>query len=181
MLRAARENAERAGVASDIHFQATPMESVTSKRRFGCLITNPPYGQRVGRDYDLEFLYQTIPNVLRKLPTWSHYFLTAFPEFEHTMGRQADRRRKLYNGRIECTYFQYHGPKPVVGKGPEQKSQPAETTAKPASKLPANGANIWPTDNATTETAVEESERVDEAPSAENTSQGMFKASNGKW
>ncbi|MDA7936871.1 class I SAM-dependent RNA methyltransferase, partial [bacterium] len=109
-LRAARENAERAGVASDIHFQATPMESVTSKRRFGCLITNPPYGQRIGRDYDLEFLYQTIPNVLRKLPTWSHYFLTAFPAFEHTMGRQADRRRKLYNGRIECTYFQYHGP-----------------------------------------------------------------------
>lgn len=118
VLRAARENADRAGVASDIHFQATAMESVTSKKRFGCLITNPPYGQRVGRDYDLEYLYQNIPNVLRKLPTWSHYFLTAFPAFERTMGREADRRRKLYNGRIECTYFQYHGPKPVTGKGP---------------------------------------------------------------
>ena len=116
-LKAARENAERAGVASDIHFQAMPMQSVTSKRRFGCLVTNPPYGQRMGHDYDLELLYQTIPNVLRKLPTWSHYFLTAFPGFERTLGRTADRRRKLYNGRIECTYFQYHGPKPVTGKG----------------------------------------------------------------
>jgi len=161
VLRAARENAERAGVASDIHFQATPMESVTSKRRFGCLITNPPYGQRVGRDYDLEFLYQTIPNVLRKLPTWSHYFLTAFPAFEHTMGRQADRRRKLYNGRIECTYFQYHGPRPVVGKGPQQDDQttkptPTLETAPPTSAEPtpttspeptpttSSGDSIWP-------------------------------------
>lgn len=142
VLKAARENAERAGVGSDIHFQSMPMESVTSKRRFGCLITNPPYGQRVGRDYDLEFLYQTLPNVLRKLPTWSHYFLTAFPAFERTVGRQADRRRKLYNGRIECTYFQYHGPKPVVGKGPQQHDQ----TTDP----PTDGSNqVWPREEAT--------------------------------
>jgi len=134
-LKAARENAERAGVASDIHFQAMSMQSVTSKRRFGCLVTNPPYGQRIGRDYDLELLYQTIPNVLRKLPTWSHYFLTAFPGFERTLGRTADRRRKLYNGRIECTYFQYHGPKPVTGKGVEPNNPnedlSADTTDSP--------------------------------------------------
>ena len=118
VLKAARENATQAGVADDIHFQAGPMEEVTSKRRFGCLISNPPYGQRIGRDRDLELLYQSIPQVLRKLPTWSHYFLTAFPGFERAVGRTADRRRKLYNGRIECTYFQFHGPKPVTGKGP---------------------------------------------------------------
>ena len=190
VLRAARENAERAGVAADIHFQAAPMESVTSKRRFGCLITNPPYGQRVGRDYDLEFLYQTIPNVLRKLPTWSHYFLTAFPAFEYTMGRQADRRRKLYNGRIECTYFQYHGPKPVVGKGPEQKNQTAEPAAKSAPESTTSGASIWPTENtepetgskdsssadensSVTDSSVEQSSSVDESPATGNTSQDV--------
>ena len=177
VLRAARENAERAGVACDIHFQAAPMESVTSKRRFGCLITNPPYGQRVGRDYDLEFLYQTIPNVLRKLPTWSHYFLTAFPAFERTMGRPADRRRKLYNGRIECTYFQYHGPKPVVGKGPEQKNRTTEPATKSAS--PTSGPSTWPTEGTGPETSVEysssvkEDSNVDESPTAENSSEVM--------
>jgi 23S rRNA (guanine2445-N2)-methyltransferase / 23S rRNA (guanine2069-N7)-methyltransferase len=121
VLKAARENAERAGVSQDIHFQVKSMEEVSSKRRFGCLITNPPYGQRIGRDHDLEMLYETIPHVLRKLPTWSHYFLTAFPRFERTVGRQADRRRKLYNGRIECTYYQFHGPRPVQGKGQAQR------------------------------------------------------------
>lgn len=168
VLRAARENAERAGVASDIHFQAAPMESVTSKRRFGCLITNPPYGQRVGRDYDLEFLYQTIPNVLRKLPTWSHYFLTAFPAFEHTMGRQADRRRKLYNGRIECTYFQYHGPKPVIGKGPGQKTQEAEPAT--GTRSPQPDTNNRPASQTTSDTAVEQNSGVDEAPTTERSS-----------
>jgi 23S rRNA (guanine2445-N2)-methyltransferase / 23S rRNA (guanine2069-N7)-methyltransferase len=92
------------------------MDEVTSKKRFGCLITNPPYGQRIGRDHDLEMLYQAMPDVFRKLPTWSHFILTAFPDFERTIGRNADRRRKLYNGRIECTYFNFHGPKPVTTK-----------------------------------------------------------------
>ena len=124
VLRAARDNAVRAGVADDIHFQDGSMENVTSKRRFGCLITNPPYGRRITgqsvyaggsqKDWELDELYRSIPEVLRHLPTWSHYFLTAYPTFEKTMGRQADRRRKLYNGRIECTYFQFHGPKPLA-------------------------------------------------------------------
>lgn len=114
VLRSARENAERAGVASDIHFQEGSFETLSSKRRFGCLITNPPYGERIGGDYELDDLYRSIPDVLRKLPTWSHYFLTAYPQFESIVGRPADRRRKLYNGRIECTYYQFHGPRPVV-------------------------------------------------------------------
>ncbi len=116
-LQAARENAVRAGVADDIHFQCGAMQQLTSRRRFGCLITNPPYGQRIGAG-ELEDLYRSIPHVLAKLPTWSHYFLTAYPGFERIVGRPADRRRKLYNGRIECTYYQFHGPKPVVGQHP---------------------------------------------------------------
>ena len=124
VLRAARENAERAGVADDIHFQSGAMQRLTSKRRFGCLITNPPYGERIGEIRELNELYEQIPHVLRNLPTWSHYILTAFPRFEQTVGRTADRRRKLYNGRIECTYYQYHGPKPIVGETPAADTEP---------------------------------------------------------
>ncbi|TWT82886.1 Ribosomal RNA large subunit methyltransferase K/L [Planctomycetes bacterium CA13] len=134
VLRSARENAERAGVAGDIHFHAQPMDELTSKRRFGCLITNPPYGLRIGSESyrekrELDALYESIPHVLRKLPTWSHYFLTAYPRFEQVVGRKADRRRKLYNGRIECTYYQFHGPKPVVNQTVAEESATATATA----------------------------------------------------
>lgn len=113
ILKAARDNAERAGVTGDVHFEPGDVCDMQSKRRFGCLVTNPPYGMRLGRDWEIEELYASIPQVLRHLPTWSFYFLTAFGGFEKVIGRQADRRRKLYNGRIECTYYQFQGPKPV--------------------------------------------------------------------
>jgi len=112
-LRSARLNSEQAGVAEQVHFQERPFERLTSKRKFGCVITNPPYGQRLGDGRDLESLYQSIPEVLRKLPTWSHFVLTSYPRFEAVVERPADRRRKLYNGRIECTYYQFHGPRPA--------------------------------------------------------------------
>jgi 23S rRNA (guanine2445-N2)-methyltransferase / 23S rRNA (guanine2069-N7)-methyltransferase len=131
-LSAARENAERAGVAEDIHFQVKSVKDVSSKRRFGCLITNPPYGQRIGRDDELQSLYETIPDVLRKLPTWSHFVLTALPGFEQIVGRPADRRRKLYNGRIECTYYQFHGPKPVTNPTSDDQEVPYVHAAGPA-------------------------------------------------
>ncbi|MCA9140271.1 MAG: bifunctional 23S rRNA (guanine(2069)-N(7))-methyltransferase RlmK/23S rRNA (guanine(2445)-N(2))-methyltransferase RlmL, partial [Planctomycetales bacterium] len=118
VLRAARDNAARAGVENDIHFQSGDALRVTNKRRFGCLITNPPYGLRIGEDWELDALYQSLPEVLRGLPTWSHYFLTAYANFEQAVGRAADRRRKLYNGRIECTYYQFHGPKRVTNPPP---------------------------------------------------------------
>ncbi len=142
-LRSARHNAEQAGVAEQVHFQERSFERLTSKRKFGCVITNPPYGQRMGESRDLESLYQSMPEVLRKLPTWSHFILTAYPGFETLIQRSADRRRKLYNGRIECTYFQFHGPRPSdtyrnevtsdtgdrereVDRGTSAESQPAE-------------------------------------------------------
>jgi 23S rRNA (guanine2445-N2)-methyltransferase / 23S rRNA (guanine2069-N7)-methyltransferase len=147
VLRAARDNAQRAGVENEVHFEVADATQVTSKRRFGCLITNPPYGRRLGanetlkgnsrpnpksdiakkfRPYsrELDELYGSLPNVFRKLSTWSHYVLTAYPNFESLVGRNADRRRKLYNGRIECTYYQYSGPKPVE----QTKERDGETT-----------------------------------------------------
>ncbi len=156
VLKAARDNAFRAGVADSIHFESQDFRRLTTKRRFGCLITNPPYGRRLrgersaaepsdhGRtpqqqrrdaiSWELDQLYETFPDVLRKMPTWSHYVLTAYPGFERLVGRRADRRRKLYNGRIECTYFQFQGPKPVV----ETRDQ-ATQTATDRSDTPTPG------------------------------------------
>ena len=112
VLRFARINAEKAGVAEDIHFQQKSFEDLRSKRQYGCLITNPPYGERLGEAKKLLALYESFPSVLQRLPTWSHFVLTAFRGFEKVLQKKADRRRKLYNGRIECTYYQYLGPKP---------------------------------------------------------------------
>ena len=112
VLQVARNNAELAGVADHLHFQQRSFHELTSKRQHGCLITNPPYGQRIGERGELTDLYRSFPVVLRNLPSWSHFILTGYPNFERVIQKSADRRRKLYNGRIECTFFQFHGPKP---------------------------------------------------------------------
>ena len=110
-LSLARRNADVAGVADEIHFQVRPFAKLSSKQEHGCIITNPPYGDRLD-PVELQSLYESMPIVLRNLPTWSYFILTAFPRFERLIGKSADRRRKLYNGRIECTYYQFHGPPP---------------------------------------------------------------------
>jgi len=112
ILIAARKNAALAGVADDIHFQQREFKDLLSKREHGCLITNPPYGERMGDPEEVEQLYRSIPETLKRLPTWSHYIITSYPKFERLIQKEADRRRKLYNGRIECTYYQFHGPRP---------------------------------------------------------------------
>ncbi|MFL2869989.1 MAG: bifunctional 23S rRNA (guanine(2069)-N(7))-methyltransferase RlmK/23S rRNA (guanine(2445)-N(2))-methyltransferase RlmL [Pirellulaceae bacterium] len=112
ILIAARKNAALAGVADDIHFQQREFKDLLSKREHGCLITNPPYGERMGDPEEVEQLYRSIPETLKRLPTWSHYIITSYPKFERLIQKGADRRRKLYNGRIECTYYQFHGPRP---------------------------------------------------------------------
>ncbi|HWB08674.1 MAG TPA: bifunctional 23S rRNA (guanine(2069)-N(7))-methyltransferase RlmK/23S rRNA (guanine(2445)-N(2))-methyltransferase RlmL [Pirellulales bacterium] len=124
VLSLARYHATQAGVAGDIHFQHRDFRDLSSQKQYGCVICNPPYGERMGQNDDLESLYASMPLVLRRLKTWSHYVLTAFPDFETLVGRPADRRRKLYNGRIECTYYQFHGPRPDKGQrapGPEEE------------------------------------------------------------
>ena len=111
-LSLARRAAVVAGVAPDVHFQQCAFEDLRSSKTFGCVITNPPYGERLGSRRELDALYRSFPEVLGRLPTWSHFILTAYPGFERVMGRHADRRRKLYNAQIECTYYQFHGPRP---------------------------------------------------------------------
>jgi 23S rRNA (guanine2445-N2)-methyltransferase / 23S rRNA (guanine2069-N7)-methyltransferase len=118
-LSLARYHAEQAGVAEQVHFQQRDFHDLTSKKEYGCVICNPPYGERLGDHDDLEDLYRAMPTVLRRLKTWSHYVLTAYPDFEALVGRKADRRRKLYNARIECTYYQFYGPKPGTYLAPD--------------------------------------------------------------
>lgn len=108
----ATENARKAGVGDDIIFSVRDAGDWSSLFDYGCLITNPPYGERLGSEREVEALYQVFGGLSRGLSTWSLYFLTAHPKFETLFGRRADRRRKLYNAKIACTYFQYFGPKP---------------------------------------------------------------------
>ncbi|MFN2425444.1 MAG: class I SAM-dependent RNA methyltransferase [Candidatus Binatia bacterium] len=113
-LSLARRHAHRAGVAADIHFQRLPFSELSSSREFGCIVTNPPYGVRLDDDSDVRRLYETMGETFRNLPTWSFFVLTSWRDFERIVGRRADRRRKLYNAQIECTYYQFHGPRPGV-------------------------------------------------------------------
>lgn len=112
VLKKARYHAELAGVESSIHFQQKEFADTTTSRQYGCVICNPPYGERSGELADAEQIYRDMQRVFWPMQTWSHYVLTSHPRFEELYGRKADRRRKLYNGRIECTYFQYYGPRP---------------------------------------------------------------------
>lgn len=129
-LELARHHAQRAGVEGDIHFQQRAFDDLTSSRKYGCVICNPPYGIRIGDERESLELHKRLPLVLRRLPTWSHYVLTARGDFERLAGQQATRRRKLYNGRIECTYYQFLGPKPPRGDRPatpDEQPQPRPT------------------------------------------------------
>lgn len=111
-LSMARYHAKLAGVGEDIHFQQADVKDLTTQRKYGCLIANPPYGQRMGDSREVRGLYVALGRALRGLDTWSAYVLTALPEFEKVVGRKADRRRKLHNARIPCTYYQFFGPPP---------------------------------------------------------------------
>jgi 23S rRNA (guanine2445-N2)-methyltransferase / 23S rRNA (guanine2069-N7)-methyltransferase len=127
-LSLARYHAQQAGVGDDIHWQQRPFSELRAKAEYGCIITNPPYGERMGDDREIVELYRTFPIVLRHLPTWSHYILSARPDLEDLVGQRATRRRKLYNGSIECTYYQFHGPRP-----PRDVAERSAETADPQS------------------------------------------------
>ncbi len=112
-LRLSRHHARQAGVSDAIRFERRDFSELQCEGgEYGCFITNPPYGNRTDDRAGSKNLYRRMPEVLRRFPTWSHYILTSHQDFEQLVGREADRRRKLYNGRIACTYYQFHGPVP---------------------------------------------------------------------
>lgn len=111
-LRIARHNAQIAGVTDSIHFQRLEVKDLTTSKKYGKLITNPPYGERFGEEDEIDQLYRELALVKKSLDTWSFYVLTSYPKLEKTFGGKATKRRKLYNGNIETQYYQYFGPRP---------------------------------------------------------------------
>lgn len=105
-----RDNAALCGI-DDIAFFMKDMRDVDLKDNYGVIITNPPYGQRLGEKKEAHFLIQDFGKKMRSLPTWSVYAISSDEKFEAAYGRKADRKRKLYNGRIKTDYYQFYGPK----------------------------------------------------------------------
>lgn len=121
VLGMARKHAQDAGVGSDIVFEQRALKDVSSHRKFGCVVCNPPYGERSGDVASAVKLAQEMTHVFRRLDSWSFYVITSLENFEMHFGRKADRRRKLYNGRIECTYYQFYGPRPPWQEPPRRE------------------------------------------------------------
>lgn len=112
-IQAAMENAAEAGVDDCIHFRVLDISGITAAEEGGVIIVNPPYGERIGEEKEIEKIYTSLAAFMKKNPTWSLFLITTDKELEQKiMGREADRRRKLYNGRLETTYYQFHGVKP---------------------------------------------------------------------
>ena len=112
-VEAAIENAAEAGVDDCVEFKKMDMAKLTAEEEGGIVITNPPYGERIGEKKQIEAIYSAYNEFYRKNPTWSLFMVTTDKEVENKIfGRPADRRRKLYNGRLEVCYYQFHGQKP---------------------------------------------------------------------
>lgn len=112
VLRAARENARLAGVDHLIHFQQRPVSELNHPKKYGFVITNPPYGERIEERENLPALYREIGQAFGRLDSWSEYVITSYDQAEKYIGKKADKNRKIYNGMIKTYYYQFLGPKP---------------------------------------------------------------------
>mgnify|MGYP001042074732 CR=1 FL=1 len=110
----ARDNAANLGLDEDIAFFIKDMRDVDLHDEYGVVITNPPYGERMGEKEEIHELYRDFGEKFRQLETWSIYVITSEESFEKIYGKKANRKRKLYNGRIKVDYYQYYGPRPPI-------------------------------------------------------------------
>ncbi len=115
----ARENAKLAGVDHMIHFQQRPVSELSHPGKYGFIVTNPPYGERLEEKSALPALYRTLGERFAKLDTWSLYVISGYPDAERYIGRTAPKNRKIYNGMMKTYFYQYPGPKP-----PRRKPHP---------------------------------------------------------
>ncbi|MDD3253437.1 MAG: class I SAM-dependent RNA methyltransferase [Lachnospiraceae bacterium] len=116
IIKAARANAELAGVAHMIHFQQRPVGELSHPKKYGFLITNPPYGERIEDKANLPALYTQIGDRFKALDAWSAFIITAYEDVEKYMGRKADKNRKIYNGMMKTYFYQFLGPRPPKRK-----------------------------------------------------------------
>lgn len=125
VIRDARENARAAGVDHRIHFQQRPVSALSHPKKYGFLIMNPPYGERLEDKAALPELYRTIGERFAALDSWSCYMITAYEDAERYFGRKADRNRKIYNGMMKTYFYSFLGPKPP------KRRRPGETGMRP--------------------------------------------------
>ena len=112
MVAIARENAKLAGVDSLIHFQKRGIDQLSHSNKYGFVITNPPYGERIEEKKNLPALYRMIGEKFQALDSWSLYLITAYDKAQEDMGLKAAKNRKIYNGMMKTYFYQFPGPKP---------------------------------------------------------------------
>ena len=117
MVSIARENAKLAGVEQMIHFQRRGVENLSHSKKYGFIITNPPYGERIEEKRNLPTLYQTIGERYKQLDSWSMYLITAYEQAQESLGLKAAKNRKIYNGMMKTYFYQFPGPKPPKKNG----------------------------------------------------------------
>ena len=125
-IRQAMDNAVKAGVGDDIAFQKLDFRAVSSSYKYGFIITNPPYGERLMDDREVRELYAAMGVHFKNFPTWSFYVITSRDGFEKDLGRRADKKRKLYNGMLKCDLYQFFGPRPPRPAETAENSEKSE-------------------------------------------------------
>lgn len=112
MIRISGQNAHLAGVENLIHFEKRGVDKLKNDGKYGFLITNPPYGERLEEKANIPPLYRKLGERFKMLDTWSLYLITSYEEAQKDIGRKADKNRKIYNGMMKTYYYQFQGPKP---------------------------------------------------------------------
>ena len=126
-LKLAEKHAELAGVKGHVHFQKIDYKETGSRHDYGCIITNPPYGERLLEKREAEEIYKGMGEHFREtFGTWSVYVITSCERFEKLYGKAADKKRKIYNGGIKCDFYQYFGPKPPAPKKEQVEKEQIE-------------------------------------------------------
>lgn len=110
-IEVAKNNAEILGLDEDIKFFVKDIRELDLPDDYGVIITNPPYGVRIGGD-EVKELEEELGKLYKTIPTWSLYAISSDEQFEKNFGKKSDRNRKLYNGKIKTYYYQYYGPRP---------------------------------------------------------------------
>lgn len=117
VVKIARQNAAEAGVGNLIHFQQRDVKELRHPKKYGFIITNPPYGERLEEKENLPQLYRTFGESFKELDSWSAYMITSYEEAERYFGRKADKNRKIYNGMLKTYFYQFLGPRPPKRTG----------------------------------------------------------------
>lgn len=112
IIKAARENAKLAGVDQYIHFQQRSVSDLSHPKKYGFIITNPPYGERLEDKAELPNLYKEMGRTFNNLDSWSYYIITSYEDTQKYIGRKADKNRKIYNGMLKTYFYQFMGPRP---------------------------------------------------------------------